>query len=99
MAGTELLRLSNIRVILAVKRITEKGRGTAVSTDSGGTEVFFTKSFINVDNIEVTAKGTTAIVPVYDFTDVPNPTSFKVLLFDLAGSRVSGEFSWSAGGI
>jgi len=30
--------------------------------------------------------------------DAPNPTTFKVLLFDKDGNRVSGAFSWSARG-
>jgi hypothetical protein len=35
---------------------------------------------------------------VIDFADVPNPTGFKVFLFDGSGNRVSGDVSWSAKG-
>ena len=48
--------------------------------------------------INVTPSGTTARIAIYDFVDAPNPTSFKVLLFDTSGNRVSGDFSWQARG-
>ena len=38
------------------------------------------------------------IVSLYDFTDIPNPTSFKVLLYNSSGTRVGGDFSWTARG-
>lgn len=97
--GNELLRLSQIRVTLAVKKIYDSGVGTADETDVGGTEVTFNKTFIDIRNILVSPKGTSAIIAVYDFVDAPNPTSFFVYLFDASGTRVSGDFSWDAEGV
>lgn len=70
-----------------------------VTVHDGGTVVTFSVAFVDVQSITVTPATTTAVIAVYDFNDVPNPTSFKVLLFDTAGNRVSGNFSWSARGV
>jgi len=37
-------------------------------------------------------------VPVVDFVDSPNPTGFKVYLFNTSGTRVSGNFTWQCRG-
>ena len=39
-----------------------------------------------------------ARVAVVNFVDTPNPTTFKVLLFDTNGVRVSGDFDYTARG-
>ena len=77
----------------------DSGTGTANSSDSGGTVVNFNLAFVDVDSISVTPATTSAVIAVYDFVDVPNPTSFKVLLYNTSGTRVSGGFSWSARGV
>ena len=97
--GDDLIRITNINVKLSSKIRSDAGTGTAVSTDSGGTTVNFGVAFIDVTSIDITALSTSAVIAVYDFVDVPNPTSFKVLLFNTNGTRVSGPFSWSAKGI
>jgi hypothetical protein len=96
--GNDLARISLLNIRLNVKLRTDSGKGSAVSTDSGGTTVNFGVPFIDVETITVSAKSTVARYSTYDFTDTPNPTSFKVLLFDTSGNRVSGEFSWDARG-
>jgi predicted phage tail protein len=93
------IELTNVNLRLDLKQITDSGMGTAVSTDVGGTVVSFNKAFIDVDSITVTPAGTSSVKAVYDFVDVPNPTSFKVLLFNDSGTRVSGDFSWAARGV
>jgi hypothetical protein len=70
-----------------------------VTLHGGGTVVSFGIAFIDVDSITVTPTGTTARIAIYDFVDAPNPTLFKVLLFDTSGARVAGSFSWSARGV
>ena len=70
-----------------------------VTLHGGGTVVSFNYTFIDVASIAVTPAATSAVIAVYDFVDVANPTSFKVLLFNTAGARVSGNFSWSARGV
>lgn len=97
--GDDLIRVTNINVKLSSKIREDGGTGTAASGDAGGTTVTFNTAFIDVTAITVTPLATSAVIAVYDFTDVPNPTSFKVLLYNTSGTRVSGAFSWSAKGI
>lgn len=96
--GDDLVEVQGLNIKLSGKLKTDSGAGSAVSADSGGTVVLFTAGFIDVQAIVVTPAGTAARYAIYDFADVPNPTSFKVLLFDSAGNRVSGDFSWTARG-
>jgi hypothetical protein len=58
----------------------------------------FNTQFVDVMSITVTAGGTVPAVVLYDFIDVPNPTSFKVRMYDMNGFRISGTFSWAARG-
>lgn len=97
--GNDLAELQQLSVRLHTKRKTDEGMGTANSGDSGGTTVNFNISFVDVQSIVVSPKGTSDVKAVYDFTDTPNPTSFSVYLFDNTGSRVSGDFSWAARGV
>jgi hypothetical protein len=90
--------LSQLQVLLDSKLKNDAGTVSAVSTDAGGTVVNFNVPFIDVTSIVLTPLGTTPLDAIYDFVDVPNPTSFKVLLFNSAGTRVSGTVSWSARG-
>ena len=96
--GDDLVEVSGLNIKLSGKLLTDSGTGTAAAGDSGGTTVAFNVPFIDVSSITVTASGTTARTAIFDFADVPNPTSFKVLLFDTTGARVSGGFSWTARG-
>jgi Putative phage tail protein len=97
--GANVVKITNLRLKLSFKLRTDAGSGTAVSTDTGGTVVLFNVAFVDVSSISVSPVGTTAIIAIYDFVDAPNPTQFKVLLFNTAGTRVSGAFSWSAKGV
>ena len=97
--GDDLIEISSLNVKLATKLKNDGGDGTANAVDAGGTTVNFTVPFIDVNSITVTPKGTSARIGIYDFADTPYPTSFKVLLYDTNGNRVSGPFSWSAKGI
>lgn len=94
-----LLLLSNLNVVLDVKREMDAGTASAVSTDASGTEVFFNKSFHSVDSITVTPLSTVLRTAIYDFSGGADPTSFFVYLFDSGGSRVSGDVSWKARGV
>jgi predicted phage tail protein len=97
--GNDLLQLNALNIRLDSKLINDSGNGLAVSTDSGGTVVTFNRPFVDVSSIAVTPLATASVTAVYDFVDAPNPTSFKVLLFNSSGTRVSGAFSWSARGV
>jgi hypothetical protein len=101
----DLLKITAFNMRLETKQKTDSGSGTASASDSGGTTVNFSSSvgggtyFVDVVSITVTPKGSSApVIAIYDFTDTPNPTSFKVLLYDKDGGRVSGDFSWTARG-
>jgi hypothetical protein len=97
--GNDLMLLTALNVRLDSKLRNDAGSGTANSGDSGGTTVNFNVPFVDVQSISVTPSSTTGVMAVYDFVDAPNPTSFKVLLFNTSGTRVSGGFSWSARGV
>ena len=98
--GVGLYRCSGINVRLNVKVRTDSGQGTANSGDAGGTTVNLNIAFVDLLGPPVIQPvGTTPIIAVVDFTDAPNPTSFKVLLFNTAGTRVTAAFSWTARGV
>jgi predicted phage tail protein len=97
--GDDLMQLTDLNYRLDSKLRNDFGTGTAVASDVGGTVVNFTINFVDVEAVSVTPSGTVPRIAIYDFVDAPNPTSFKVLLFDTSGNRVSGAFSWSARGV
>lgn len=97
--GDDFITITGLNIRFDVKLKNDAGTATANSGDTGGTTVNFNTTFVDVESITVTPKGTAARIAVYDFVDVPNPTSFKVLLFDTAGTRVTGDVSWSVKGI
>ena len=101
----DLLKITAFNMRLETKQKTDSGSGTASASDSGGTTVNFSTSvgggtyFVDVVSITVTPKGSSSpVIAIYDFVDTPNPTSFKVLLYNTSGTRVSGDFSWTARG-
>jgi hypothetical protein len=64
--------------------------------------------FVDVQGINVTPNGNGVnssggnagrkIIAVVDFVDAPNPTGFKVFLFDTDGNPVGGKFTWQCRG-
>lgn len=94
-----LLRVSGLDYRLDIKQKRFAGTVAALSTDSGGTSVNITGQFIDVSSITVSALGTTPLYVVYDFVDAPNPTSFKVLVFNTSGTRVSATVSYEITGV
>lgn len=99
-SGVGLYRCTGINVKVAVKQRTDAGQGYANAGDSGGTTVTLNYPFLDLFGPPlIQPVGTTPIIAVVDFTDVPNPTTFKVLCFNLAGTRVSCDFSWTARGV
>jgi hypothetical protein len=95
-----LYQMYNLTLRLDIKHTVDGGKvsvGDATAAPNG-TEVFFTKPFKDVDSITVTAEGPVSLNAIYDFVDVPNPVSFRILLFNTAGARVAGNASWKARG-
>lgn len=97
--GDDLMNLASLNVRLDSKLRNDFGTGNAVSTDVGGTLVNFNLAFVDVIAISVSPATTSAFFATYNFVDIPNPTFFRVLIFDAAGTRVSAPFSWSARGV
>lgn len=96
-AGANLIELSALNIKLASKQKTDSGKAT-ITNATTGVVVTFNQAFIDADTPIVQPEGTTPRIPVVDFTDSPNPTSFTVYLYDLAGVKVTGSFSWTARG-
>lgn len=95
-----MIIFNNLTFTIDVKRDNDGGDITALSTDAGGTEVFFNKTFKDIESITATVESVTEPFHViYDFTDVPNPTSFFLYVFDTTGNRVTKLVSWKARGV
>lgn len=94
-----LLEFYNLVVGLNVKSEVDSGQVNADKDDVGGTIVLFNKTFKDVNSITITADSIEPIYPIYDFVDIPNPTQFKVLIYDSSGQRVDYLVSWKARGI
>jgi hypothetical protein len=93
-----LYQMYNLQLRLDIKHGIDGGRVSVAASDVDGTVVFFSKVFRDVDSITVTAESTVEQNAIYDFLDVPNPVSFKILLFDTVGARIDGIVSWKARG-
>jgi len=96
--GNDLITVDTLTIRLDVKIKNDSGIVTANAGDSGGTTVNFNVAFIDIRSITGTPQGTTPVTWVIDFTDVPDPTSFKILVFDLSGTRVTRDVRWEASG-
>jgi hypothetical protein len=95
-----LIELYNLTINLAAKRENDGGEVVALSTDVGGTIVNFTKAFKDVESITCTTKSDIEpFTVIFDFLDEPDPTEFKVFVFDTMGLRVTKVVDWKARGI
>ena len=98
-------QINTLNLRLDTKILNDTGTGTANASDSGGTQVNFNADFVDVQGITVTPNVTAynsdndrSRIAVVDFVDSPNPTGFKVFLFNASGTRVSGKFTWNCRG-
>ena len=92
----ETARLTDMQLRVTAKEVQDSG----VQTVSSNPEtVTFAKSFGRVYSIVVTPQGTTDLNAVVNFTDIDNPTSFTISLFDTAGSAATGDVRWVATGV
>lgn len=90
-------KLLDINTQLSTKRKTDEG---SLVVTSHPTPVTFDVAFIDIDTITVSPQGTTPVIGVVDFLDVPNPTGFDIYLFDLNGNPVTGIVArWIARGV
>jgi hypothetical protein len=96
--GTGLYKITGIETVLDAKLKNDGGSIYANSGDASGTQVNFGVTFIDITSLTATPSGTSLLTAVVDFTDAPNPTGFKVYLFDSSGNRASGTVFWNAKG-
>jgi hypothetical protein len=97
--GANLLSITNINLKLSSKKRRDSGTGNAVSTDAGGTVINFNLPFVSASTPFIQPTGNQAVFAACDYVATVNPTSFKVLLFDKTGTRISGPFSWQCDGV
>lgn len=94
-----LTQFTLLQMRLDVKREVDSGAVAALAADTDGTEVFFNKTFLDIDSITLTVAAIQPVTAIYSFVDIPNPVSFKVLCYDSSGNRVDYVVSWKARGI
>jgi hypothetical protein len=96
----DIVRVHKINVLLDIKKKRDSGMATCNSGDSGGTTINFNKTFSDVTKapIGTVVDSTSPRYVVVDFTDTPNPTSFKALVFDETGTRQTNLISWDVEG-
>jgi hypothetical protein len=87
-----LLRLSEAtaRISLSLDEETQDIQCFAADHASDGTLGYFTKDYLDVEDIQATPTGLVFGVAVVNFDDDPNPESFRVLLFDSEGDPMDG---------
>lgn len=99
----DLISIEDLRVRLDVREFDDGGIFTANASDVTGTSVIFNKTFIDVRDLVVTPLGLDSggfqFQWATDFTDAPNPTGFKVLVWDHLGARATTQVSWAAKGV
>jgi hypothetical protein len=96
---TALLELYNLVVNLDVKHGNDGGQIDALAADTGGTVTSFNRAFKDITSLTATPWDPTSLKAVVDFVDVPDPTDFKVLVFDDTGTRVDATVYWKARGV
>lgn len=77
-SDTSLYKLNNMDLRLDAKLLNDAGTVSALSTDANGTIVNFNKQFVDITSITATGLGTTAIIPVYDFSDTRLSATYAV---------------------
>jgi len=99
-----ILKVSSREVSLEVREISETGQAAVlVGSAESGKVIEFSKSFAKLSHISITPKiggASEPILAVYDFDDATSPpTQFTVYLFNMSGTKVAGNFSWSITGL
>ena len=98
-SGRGLYRMTDLVVTFSVREGSDSGVADVLATDAAGTLVPFNKTFLDATQPTVTPIGAAARLATVDFDDVPNPTEFRVYLYDLTGARVSGKIKWTTTGV
>ena len=105
-AGSNLVKVTNINVKLAIKQRTDSGNWTYDSTKTDA-ENFrsFGYSFVAADTPIVQSSTVTTVngvvtplIPVVIYSGGTNPTGFSVRLYTPSGVATSGAYSWASRG-
>ncbi len=112
--ANDLIKVTEISLKLSVKQKTDQGSLTLAEVTIGtpaekqavydaGIQVSFTKTFLDIDSIALTIRGSTstggARYAIYDFLDEASPTGFRVYLYKADGTKTYGAFDWTARGV
>ena len=97
-AGADLYSFGSLSVRVEAKLKSDAGTVSAVSTDAGGTTTTFNIAFQSVVSITANPQSTGLAIVTTDFAGGLNPTTFKTLVFDAAGVRLSKTVNWQARG-
>lgn len=94
--NTSFLVLNELETVLSSKIKNDTG---VAYVSANPTTVNFNVDFVDVQGITVTPQGTTPLLAVVDFDDVPHPTSFDVYLFNgTTGAPATGQVRWNVRG-
>lgn len=96
--GTNLVTLNALNIRIELKLRSDFGSQAVLSTDVGGTVTTFNYPFLGVTALSVTPLSTAASFATVDFAGGANPTTFKILLWNTSGTRISGTVHWEARG-
>ena len=102
--NNDLVKVQSLKIKTFLKRKTDQGSTTVTQAESSGSgkQVNFTESFVDVDAISLTIRGSSssAKYAIYDFIDSANPQNgFKVFLFDNSGNGVAGTVDFTVRGV
>ena len=100
----DLVKVQSLKIKTFLKRKTDQGSTTVTASESQGSgkQVNFTETFVDVDAISLTIRGSSssAKYAIYDFVDSANPQNgFKVFLFDNSGNGVAGTVDFTVRGV
>ncbi len=100
----DLVKVQSLKIKTFLKRKTDQGSTTVTQAESSGSgkQVNFTETFVDVDAISLTIRGSSssAKYAIYDFVDSANPQNgFKVFLFDNSGNGVAGTVDFTVRGV
>jgi len=102
--NNDLVKVKSLKIKTFLKRKTDQGSTTVTAAESNGSgkQVNFTETFVDVDAISLTIRGSSssAKYAIYDFVDSANPADgFKVFLFDNSGNGVAGTVDFTVRGV
>ena len=100
----DLVKVQSLKIKTFLKRKTDQGSTTVTASESQGSgkQVNFTETFVDVDAISLTIRGSSssAKYAIYDFVDSANPQNgFKVFLFDNNGDGAAGTVDFTVRGV